>query len=121
MRTATIPVTLVTGFLGAGKTTLMNHLGATGGLTDTLVVINEFGQVGPDHLLMTEAKDVLVAELSDVCACCTPHGDLSRALLDAPDLLCSAVRPPSHRVVIATSALSDPSPFATQTGRASCR
>lgn len=52
MTAAAIPATLVTGFLGAGKTTLLNRLGATGGLTDALVVINEFGQVGLDHMLM---------------------------------------------------------------------
>ncbi|MBK0052695.1 GTP-binding protein [Stenotrophomonas sp. S39] len=112
MRTATIPVTLVTGFLGAGKTTLMNHLGATGGLTDTLVVINEFGQVGLDHLLMIEAKDELVVELSDGCVCCTLHGDLTRALLDALEQRRLADRRPFERVVIETSGVSDPSSIA---------
>lgn len=112
MTAAAIPATLVTGFLGAGKTTLLNHLGAAGGLTDALVVINEFGQVGLDHMLMIEAKEEMVVELSDGCVCCTLHGDLTRALLDAVEQRVQSGRPPFERVVIETSGVSDPASIA---------
>ena len=112
MTAAAIPATLVTGFLGAGKTTLLNHLGASGGLTDALVVINEFGQVGLDHLLMIEAKEEMVVELSDGCVCCTLQGDLTRALLEAVEQRVQSGRPPFERVVIETSGVSDPAAIA---------
>jgi G3E family GTPase len=77
-----------------------------------LVVINEFGQVGLDHLLMIEAKEELVVELSDGCVCCTLHGDLTRALLDSLDQRNLSGKPPFAKVVVETSGVSDPSSIA---------
>src|SRR5262249_14897713 len=70
---APIPLNVLTGFLGAGKTTLLNRLLKDAALSDTAVVINEFGEVGIDHLLVEHADDGLVT-LTTGCLCCTLRG-----------------------------------------------
>jgi len=74
-----IPFTVLTGFLGAGKTTLLNRLLKDPALADTAVVINEFGEVGLDHLLVEYVSDNMVL-LQSGCLCCTMRGDLVDAL-----------------------------------------
>ncbi len=100
-----IPVTLLTGFLGAGKTTLLNRLLRQPEMAQTAVLINEFGEIGLDHLLV-ERLDEDAVLLAAGCLCCTIRGDLSRALRDL------AQRPqPIARVVIETTGLADPAPI----------
>jgi G3E family GTPase len=74
-----IPLNVLTGFLGAGKTTLLNRLLRDPALADTAIIINEFGEVGLDHLLVEHADDGLVT-LTTGCLCCTMRGDLVEAL-----------------------------------------
>ena len=100
-----IPVTLLTGFLGAGKTTLLNRLLRQEAMAQTAVLINEFGEIGLDHLLV-ERLDEDAVLLAAGCLCCTIRGDLTRALRDLAD------RPQEiRRVVIETTGLADPAPI----------
>ena len=73
------PVTVLTGFLGAGKTTVLNHLLRQPELARTAVLVNEFGEIGIDHLLV-EKLDENTVLLNAGCLCCTVRGDLTRVL-----------------------------------------
>ena len=77
---APITANILTGFLGSGKTSLLRRLLRQPDLSDTAVMINEFGEVGLDHLLI-EAVDDDVVLLDSGCVCCTIRGDLKEALL----------------------------------------
>jgi G3E family GTPase len=103
-----IPMTVITGFLGAGKTTLLNRLLQDPALKDTAVIINEFGEVGLDHLLV-EYVDDNVMLLQSGCLCCTMRGDLVDALetllRDLDNHRCSF-----KRLVLETTGLADPAP-----------
>jgi G3E family GTPase len=104
-----IPVSVLTGFLGAGKTTLLNRLLKDPELTDTAVIINEFGDVAIDHLLVEKASDGVI-ELSDGCLCCTVRGELLDTLADLVDRLQTGRIARLSRVVIETTGLADPVP-----------
>lgn len=108
-RDTRLPVTLLTGFLGAGKTTLLNHLVRQDAMQGCAVLINEFGDVGIDHLLVDKLDEDTVL-LDSGCLCCTLRGDLSRSLRE---LFMRAIRREVsglRRVVIETSGLADPAP-----------
>ncbi len=104
-----IPVTIITGFLGAGKSTLLNRILKDPGMRDCAVIINEFGDVGIDHLLVESSGDNIV-ELSDGCLCCTVRGELIDTLADLIDRMQTGRLKALRRVVIETTGLADPAP-----------
>ena len=104
-----IPITLLTGFLGAGKTTLLNTLLWQKVFEDAAVFINEFGDVGVDHLLV-EKIDEEVLLLDSGCICCSMRGDLPKALRDLFNRAQRKQIPVPRRVIIETTGIADPAP-----------
>lgn len=104
-----IPLTVITGFLGAGKTTLINCLLKDPALADTVVIVNEFGAIGLDHLLM-ETVDGMVLMQSG-CLCCTIRGDLVNTLEGLLRKRDNNRITPFRRVLIETTGLADPAPI----------
>jgi G3E family GTPase len=105
------PVTVLTGFLGSGKTTLLNRLVRQPAMRDALVVINEFGDIGLDHRLVTEGDEHSVVEMSSGCLCCTIRGDLSKSVQQACEALEREGGRPISRMIIETTGLADPAPI----------
>ncbi len=108
---APIPITVLTGFLGSGKTTVLNRLLEDRALADTLILINEFGDIGIDHDLVAPLADDAVIEMASGCLCCTIRGDLARTLRDAPWRYARDGRPWFRRVVLETTGIADPLPI----------
>jgi G3E family GTPase len=104
-----IPVTVVTGFLGSGKSTLLNRMLAAPELASAAVIINEFGDVAIDHLIVQKAVDNAVV-LASGCICCTIRGDLVDTLLDLEARAKRGEIPAFDRVVIETTGLADAAP-----------
>lgn len=104
------PVNVLTGFLGSGKTTLLQRLLRSPRLDRTAVLINEFGEVGLDHLLVQRVDDAVVL-LESGCICCTIRGDLTGALRGLLDRRDRVEIPAFDRVVIETTGLADPGPI----------
>ena len=104
------PVTLLTGFLGSGKTTLLNRLLKHPSMFDTAVLINEFGAVSIDHLLVREASGNVMV-MSNGCICCSVAGDMVTALRDLYFKRANGDVPNFRRVVIETTGLADPAPI----------
>ena len=109
------PVTLLTGFLGSGKTTLLGRLLKDPALSDTAVIINEFGEVGIDHHLV-ERLDDDVAILSSGCLCCTVRTELAATLRDLHSRRARGLAPPFRRVMIESTGLADPFPVLATLG-----
>ncbi len=104
-----IPVTLVTGFLGSGKTTLINAALRAPELARTVVVVNEFGEVGLDHQLYASSNDAVIV-LENGCLCCTVRSDLVSTLNSLFHDRQAGRIPAFDNVVIETSGLAEPGP-----------
>ena len=104
-----VPVAVLTGFLGAGKTTLLNRLVKDPALARALVIINEFGEIGLDHLLVEKVDgDMLL--MSSGCLCCTIRGDLVSTFEDLMRRVDNGRMATFERVLIETTGLADPAP-----------
>jgi G3E family GTPase len=105
-----IPVSILTGFLGSGKTTMLRHLLRQPEFSRTAVIINEFGEVGLDHELVEASEDSFIT-LQTGCLCCKIRSDLTQTLQDLlrrrDEVRCT----PFDRIVIETSGLADPAPI----------
>jgi G3E family GTPase len=104
-----IPVTVLTGFLGSGKTTLLNHLVRQPALGDVAVIVNEFGEIALDHLLIEHSEENIVL-LRSGCLCCAVRGDLVETLRKLAARRASG-RVAFSRVIIETTGLADPAPI----------
>ena len=104
-----IPVTVISGFLGAGKTTLVNHLMQqhTGGRIG--VVVNEFGEVGIDGQLIVAEEEALI-EINNGCVCCTVRADLVASVKELLARSQGASHGRLERLIVETSGLADPAP-----------
>jgi G3E family GTPase len=105
-----LPISVLTGFLGSGKTTVLSHLLRDPAMHDTAVVINEFGEVGLDHMLVESSNDDIVV-LNSGCLCCTIRGDLIDTLRNLFRRRVTGEVPEFARLVIETTGLADPAPI----------
>lgn len=105
-----LPVSIITGFLGSGKTTLLNRLLQDPAMAGAAVIINEFGEIGLDHLLIATPSENTVL-LSNGCICCTVQGDLVNTLRGLDKQRRQGDLPPFDRVLIETTGLADPVPI----------
>jgi G3E family GTPase len=106
----TIPVALVTGFLGSGKTTLVSRLLQHPEMGETAVIVNELGEVGIDHHLLRRVDERTVL-LPSGCLCCALRGDLADELRDLKARRDAGGIPPFQRVVVETTGLANPAPI----------
>lgn len=107
-----VPVTVITGFLGAGKTSLLRDALRHGALVDTALIVNEFGEVALDDLVLRSVTD-RVAVLGGGCVCCSVLDDLAQTVVEMLDQGARGEIPAPRRIVIETSGLADPSPIVT--------
>lgn len=106
-----VPIFLLTGFLGSGKTTVLNTLVKQPEMARTMVIINEFGDVGLDHLLVAHSYDETVVEMSSGCLCCTIRSDLVKTLRDVTWRFSRTGQRWFDRLIIETTGLADPAPI----------
>ena len=104
------PVSVLTGFLGSGKTTILQHLLALPEMHGTAIIINEFGEISVDHLLLETAEEKMVL-LSNGCVCCSVRGDLVQAIRSLFQRMRSDQIPPFERILLETTGLADPGPI----------
>lgn len=107
------PITLLTGFLGAGKTTLVNRLLADPRHAQTAVIVNELSDTGIDRSLIAAVKGQVI-EMTSGCLCCSAGGDVTHALIDLARRAEHFEINPFARVIIETTGLADPAPLVPQ-------
>ena len=107
---APIPVSLLTGFLGSGKTTVLNRLLAHPDTGETAVIVNEFGEIGLDHLLVESGGEDTVL-LNSGCLCCTVRGDLIETMRRLFKRRARREVPAFQRLAVETTGLADPAPI----------
>ena len=105
-----VPVTILTGFLGSGKTTVLQKILAQENYGDTAVLVNEFGEVGIDQQLVAPIAPNVVL-LDSGCLCCQIRGELKEALTGLLDARAQKSVPPFKRIVIETTGLAEPTPI----------
>src|SRR5262249_38261584 len=110
MQADAIPISVLTGFLGSGKTTILGHLLRQPEFSRTAVIINEFGEVGLDHELVEASEDSFI-ELKTGCLCCKIRTDLAQTVKDILQRRDEGKCSPFDRIVIETSGLADPAPI----------
>jgi G3E family GTPase len=110
MSAEAIPVSVLTGFLGSGKTTMLGHLLRQPEFSRTAVIINEFGEIGLDHELVEASEDSFI-ELMTGCLCCKVRTDLAQTLQELLQRRDDGRCAPFDRIVIETSGLADPAPI----------
>ena len=104
------PVSVITGFLGSGKTTLINYLVSLENLRDTALIINEFGEIGLDHILVESSFENTLL-LENGCICCSIRGDLVDTISDLFTNVSNGKIPAFSRIIIETTGLADPRPI----------
>jgi G3E family GTPase len=105
-----IPVSIITGFLGSGKTTLISRLLCHPACAGAAVIVNEWGEIGLDHELIATV-DETVMTLATGCLCCRVQNDLAATLLELERRRCAGLIAAYQRVLIETSGLADPAPI----------
>ncbi|WP_144751734.1 CobW family GTP-binding protein [Bartonella saheliensis] len=110
MKIKRIPLTLITGFLGSGKTTLLNRMLRDPLLADCIVIINEFGEVSIDHLLVEKTTEGII-ELANGCLCCRLRSDLIDTLTDLVNRVQTGNLKQFNRIIIETTGMADPAPI----------
>lgn len=107
---APTPVYVLTGFLGSGKTTLLKKLLDQDGMIDTIVLMNELGEIALDHLVVQEITEEVVL-LRSGCLCCSVRDDLTETLINLYHQRAAGEVPRFSRVVVETTGLADPTPI----------
>lgn len=110
--TRAIPIHIVTGFLGSGKTTLINELVRDPAFAGSAVLINELGEIAVDHDLVERFEDGVV-ETTTGCLCCAAESDVRVSLARLEERIQRGEGPQFRRVIVETTGLADPAPVVT--------
>ena len=105
-----LPVSIITGFLGSGKTTLLNHLVQHPQMQDAVVLVNEFGEIGLDHLLIEAITEKIVL-LQSGCICCQLNGEFASTLTDLYEKRLAGEIGEFSQVLVETTGIADPAPI----------